>query len=80
MFNAVLSFSNKLSLYNKPCFFQFFVRAKITATVKQAVHCTGTNISMTQLLTRTVAHFTRPSFKSKTNNQPTKKFLSLVVT
>ena len=35
--------------------------------------------SMTQLLTHTVAHSTRPSFRPKTNNQPTKKFLSLVV-
>ena len=26
-----------------------------------------------------VAHFTKPSFRSKTNNQPLKKFLSLVV-
>ena len=32
---------------------------------------------MTQLLTYTVAHSTRPSFRPKTNNQPTKKFLSL---
>ena len=36
------------------------------------------NISMTSLLTHTVAHSTRPSFRSKTNNQPLKKFLSLV--
>ena len=36
--------------------------------------------SMTQLLTKTVAHSTRPSFGPKTNNPPTKKFLSLGVT
>ena len=35
---------------------------------------------MTQLLLHTVAHSTRPSFRPKTNNQPTKKFLSLAVT
>ena len=36
-------------------------------------------ISMTSLLTHTVAHSTRPSFSLKTNNQPLKKFLSHVV-
>ena len=35
---------------------------------------------MTQLLTHTVAHSTRPSFRPETNNQPTKKFLNLAVT
>ena len=35
---------------------------------------------MTQLLTHTVAHSTMPSFRPKTNNQPTKKFLSHGVT
>ena len=34
---------------------------------------------MTSLLTHTVAHSTRPSFRPKTNNQPLKKFLSLAV-
>ena len=33
-------------------------------------------ISMTSLLTHTVAHSTRPSFRPKTNNQPLKMFLS----
>ena len=36
-------------------------------------------VSMTSLLTHTVAHSTRPSFRLKTNNQPLKKFLSLAV-
>ena len=36
-------------------------------------------ISMTSLLTHTVAHSTRHSFKPKTNNQTFKKFLSLAV-
>ena len=36
-------------------------------------------ISMTTLLTHTVAHSTKPSFRSKTNNQPLKKFLSLAL-
>ena len=35
--------------------------------------------SMTSLLTHTVAHSTRHSFRPKTNNQPLKKFLSLAV-
>ena len=35
--------------------------------------------SMTSLLTHTVAHSTRPSFRLKTNNQHLKKFLSLEV-
>jgi hypothetical protein len=35
--------------------------------------------SMTSLLMHTVAHFTRPSFRPKTNNQPLKKYLSLAV-
>ena len=29
---------------------------------------------MTTLLTHTVAHFTKPSFRPKTNSQPLKKF------
>ena len=33
--------------------------------------------SMTQVLTKTVAHSTRPSFRPKTNNQPVKKNLGL---
>ena len=33
--------------------------------------------SMTQLLTHSVAHSTKPSSRPKTNNQPLKKFLSL---
>ena len=34
---------------------------------------------MTSLLTHTVTHSIRPSFRLKTNNQPLKKFLSLAV-
>ena len=36
------------------------------------------DISMTQLLTHSVAHSTKPSSWPKTNNQPLKKFLGLV--
>ena len=36
-------------------------------------------LSMTTLLTHTVAHSTKPSFMPKTNNQPPKKFLSLTL-
>jgi hypothetical protein len=35
--------------------------------------------SMTTLLTHTVAHSTKSSFRPKTNNQPLKKFLSLAL-
>ena len=35
--------------------------------------------SMISLLTHTVAHFNKLSFRPKTNNQPIKKFLSLAV-
>ena len=36
-------------------------------------------VSMTTLLTHTVAHSTKPSFMPKTNNQPPKMFLSLAL-
>ena len=35
--------------------------------------------SVTSLLTHTLAHSTRPSFRLSSNNQPLKKFLSLAV-
>ena len=35
--------------------------------------------SMTSLLTHTVAHSLRPSYRPKINHQPLKKFLSLAV-
>ena len=35
--------------------------------------------SMTTLLTHTVAHSTKPSYRPKTNNQSLKKFLSLAL-
>ena len=37
------------------------------------------HISMTSLLTHTVAHSTRPSYRPKINKQPLKKFLSLAI-
>ena len=40
----------------------------------------SSSISMTQLLTHTVAHSTIPSFRPKPKNQPIKKNLSLAVT
>ena len=43
------------------------------------IYLTVTAISMTTLLTHTVAHSTKPSFRPKTNNQPLKKFLSLAL-
>ena len=41
--------------------------------------CDTEPYSMTQLLTHTIAHSTRPSFSPKNNNQLTKKFLILAV-
>ena len=37
------------------------------------------NLRITTLLTNTVAHSTKPSFRPKTNNQPIRKFLSLAL-
>ena len=39
----------------------------------------GMGISMTTLLTHTVAHSIKLSFRSKTNNQTLKKFLTLAL-
>ena len=46
---------------------------------KEDIDAGTLSTSMTSLLTHTVAHSTRPSFMPKANNQPLKKFLSLVV-
>ena len=51
----------------------------ICSSLKLLIYLTVTAISMTTLLTHTVAHSTKPSFRPKTNNQPLKKFLSLVL-
>ena len=53
---------------------------KTTITGKVILYKQSGDISMTQLLTHTVAHSTMPSFRPKTNNQPIKKFLSLALT
>ena len=50
----------------------------LTMQCKVAIHCLLA-YSMTSLLTHTVAHSTRPSYRPKINNQPLKKFLSLMV-
>ena len=49
--------------------------------VMNLVHCGDydINLSMTTLLTHTVAHSSKPSFRPKTNNQSLKKFLSFVL-
>ena len=49
--------------------------------ITHTVHIIETTqyISMTQLLSHTIAHSTRPSFRLKISNQPLKKFLSLAV-
>ena len=43
------------------------------------LYVTKLSISMTTLLTHTVAHSTKPSFWPKTNNQPHKNFSSLAL-
>ena len=48
-------------------------------TFEHPVPTPGVQVSMTSLLMNTVAYFTRPSFMSKSNNQPLKKFSSLAV-
>ena len=45
----------------------------------QIIQSTIIYISMTSLLTHTVAHSTRHSYRPKVNNQPLKKFLRLAV-
>ena len=48
--------------------------SKTIQFIELALHWT---LSIFQLLTYTIAHVTKPFFRLKTNNQPTKKFLSL---
>ena len=50
--------------------FEFCFRAAVVGE-------TGKTVSMTQLLSHTIAHFTGPSFMLKANNQPYKKNLGL---
>ena len=63
----------------------FFTYAKFTIVVDCTLnnidnYCyKNTQLSMTSLLTHTVTHFTRHSFRPKYNNHPIKKFLSLAV-
>ena len=55
-----------------------FLTSRHLFVVKSKLYIPSTlNISITSLLTHTVTHSTRHSFRLKTNNQPTKKFLSL---
>ena len=61
----------------KTCIEYYLYKATLINWVES---CSGLNyIRMTQLLTHSVAHSTRPSSRSKTNNQSLKKFLSLAV-
>ena len=57
-----------LAVSSEP-FFYFYANSPFTFTIH----------SMTSLLTPPVAHSSRPSYRPKINNQPLKKFLSLVV-
>ena len=51
----------------------YFIKVKKNLKMTNSV-TKMTCFSMTSLLTHTVAHFTRHSFRPKTNNQPLKKF------
>ena len=55
------------------CFVRFAEKADFLYSLQAVI------ISMTSLLSHTVAHSTRPSLRPKTNYQPLKKFLSLAV-
>ena len=68
---TVVGFSDKLLMDLKDKHFQNMADFKDTSIQF---------ISMTSLVRNTVAHFTRPSFWLKTNNQPLKKFLTLAFT
>ena len=59
--------------------FQLDSSSKVAAPKLQSLSYWHTLISMTSLWTHTVAHFTWPFFRSKANNQPLEKFLSLAV-
>ena len=55
----------------------YFLTTKLRGLQKNNVEHTIT--SMTSLLTHTVAHSTRPSYRPRINHQPLKKFLSLAI-
>ena len=71
------SYQNAINHFylQRSCLTRIFVTFQ---NIEKKVQLT-TFTSMTSLLTHTVAHSTRPSFRPKTNNQPLKKFLSLAV-
>ena len=52
---------------------------KVNKSVSDQLWLERLKVSMTQLLTHSVAHSTKPSSRPKTNNQSIKKFLSLAV-
>ena len=70
-----------LDVYLFPFFFLASPNKKLSTW--QQTHVLGLSLylsaSMTTLLTHITAHSTKPSFRPKTNNQPLKKVLSLVV-
>ena len=68
----VVTYSD-LSSFEQDCVFFSGFLLSVMFSLTSAI------FSMTSLLTHTVAHSTRPSFRPKTNNQPIKKFLSLAV-
>ena len=70
---------NHVSLVMKELanFHGMWLRYKFAA--KKGKYSVDAVTSMTQLLTHSVAHSTKPSFRPKTNNQPLKKFFSLAL-
>ena len=60
-----------ISIFLKKLFWKKFTVEEVTFALSI--------VSMTTLLTRSVAHSTKPSYRPKTNNQLLKKFLSLAL-
>ena len=75
----MVTFNNAYSIL--VCLFEKYGGDPMKRSLKNqiVVQLWYTAISMTSLLTHTVAHSTRPSFRPKTNNQPLKKCSSLAV-
>ena len=51
---------------------------KVNKSVRDQLWLERLKVSMTQLLTHSIAHSTKPSSRPKTSNQSIKKFLNLV--
>ena len=65
-----------VSVYER---FQSILGAYLDAVWSKSIRKSVIYLSMTKLLTHSVADSTKPSYRPKTNNQPLKKFSSLVI-